>query len=472
MVISDIKKSVITGGVPGQFSADVRSYTNEYPYGMEQPGRWWDSSLTYRWGYNWMECDAEVSGTGDHYTSYFRQYDPRVARWWSNDPVTFPGESPYVAMAGNPIALSDASGAEPGGGGDDKSGGTTGGSSAYEGSTGTTGDGSSSGNGGIINPFSLSGPLGGGALDAYTAIHATNIMRTENFTIQSGGQKGQTLHIPLGPKEITGFTLNGISYSARLERNGKGLWQFAGFYTASGKKYAPLSYPSNIATIAPKTTHWTEALRDGLSAANDYLPGPGTAAYMVFDLIDAGHILVTARTSSMPSHLWGEIVNSRDETTAGIKWLGVLDGGLTSIEGASIQSMTPLNKVPWTSWNDYPKVLATNSSTGLTEEYAEIGGRLYSSHAVERMQPSYMRYSTYGGGDGSMPQIMGRPNPWPLQEGQSPYEYGRGVPPVFVEQVIRNGNQVLQETLNYSTTLGSLQIITTQKGVVITVIIH
>jgi RHS repeat-associated protein len=121
MVISDIKKSIITGGVPGKFSADVRSYSNEYPYGMEQPGRWWDSSLTYRWGYNGMECDAEVSGTGDHYTSYFRQYDPRVARWWSNDPMTFPGESPYMAMDGNPVALSDPMGAEPGDGGETQS---------------------------------------------------------------------------------------------------------------------------------------------------------------------------------------------------------------------------------------------------------------------------------------------------------------------------------------------------------------
>src|SRR5690606_25564782 len=36
-----------------------------------------------------------------------RQYDPRVGRWWSNDPVTFPGRSPYEAMASNPIGMAD-----------------------------------------------------------------------------------------------------------------------------------------------------------------------------------------------------------------------------------------------------------------------------------------------------------------------------------------------------------------------------
>lgn len=49
MVVSDIKRSIVTGGVPSKFFADVRQYTNAYPYGMAQPGRWWDSSLTFNW---------------------------------------------------------------------------------------------------------------------------------------------------------------------------------------------------------------------------------------------------------------------------------------------------------------------------------------------------------------------------------------------------------------------------------------
>lgn len=121
MVISDIKRSVITGGVPGKFFADVHSYMSPYPYGMPQPGRWWDSSLglnaktTYRYGFNGMETDPEVEGQPHaHLTTMFRQYDPRSARWWSNDPITHSWESPYAAMAGNPIALADPLGLEGG----------------------------------------------------------------------------------------------------------------------------------------------------------------------------------------------------------------------------------------------------------------------------------------------------------------------------------------------------------------------
>jgi RHS repeat-associated protein len=119
MVIGDIKRSVLSSGVPGNFFADVHSTMNAYPYGMPMPGRWWDSSLTidqrttYRWGYNGVEQDAEIEGQPHaHFSTQFRQYDPRVARWWSNDPIVHSWESPYAAMAGNPVALSDPVGLE------------------------------------------------------------------------------------------------------------------------------------------------------------------------------------------------------------------------------------------------------------------------------------------------------------------------------------------------------------------------
>lgn len=116
MVVSDLKRSVVSGGTPSQFFADVHSYVHPYPYGMPQPGRWWDSSLsstTYRYGFNGMETDPEVRDqAGNHFTTPFRQFDPRVARWWSNDPITHSWESPYAAMAGNPIALADPLGLE------------------------------------------------------------------------------------------------------------------------------------------------------------------------------------------------------------------------------------------------------------------------------------------------------------------------------------------------------------------------
>ena len=98
---------------PAPFLADVLSYTNPYPYGMPQPGR----SLThgrYRYGFNGVEQDGEIIGDGNRFSTLFRQYDPRLGRWWSNDPITHSWESPYAAMGGNPIHCRNALGLEPG----------------------------------------------------------------------------------------------------------------------------------------------------------------------------------------------------------------------------------------------------------------------------------------------------------------------------------------------------------------------
>ena len=112
-VLGDRKLTSTPGA--GNYYADVEAYTHQYPFGMPQPGRTWDgSSLAYRYGFNGMETDPEVKGeSGNHYTTYFRQYDPRVGRWWSRDPVTHPRESPYVAFHNNPALLADPLGNDP-----------------------------------------------------------------------------------------------------------------------------------------------------------------------------------------------------------------------------------------------------------------------------------------------------------------------------------------------------------------------
>lgn len=109
VVITDRLLSDVVGGTPGEFRADIVTYSNLYPYGMEQPGRYLDGA-GYRYGYNGMEHDSAVAG--DHYTTYFRQYDARLGRFWTLDPITHEGESPFAAVAGNPIMLADPSGAE------------------------------------------------------------------------------------------------------------------------------------------------------------------------------------------------------------------------------------------------------------------------------------------------------------------------------------------------------------------------
>ncbi|MEX1192883.1 MAG: RHS repeat-associated core domain-containing protein [Brumimicrobium sp.] len=97
-----------------------------YAFGMVQPGRSFNLSES-RHLFNGMEADAEVSGDGNSYTTEFRQYDPRLGRWKSLDPLMskYPNMYPYVAFNNNPIYFTDPLGLEgdpPKGGGDNTRG--------------------------------------------------------------------------------------------------------------------------------------------------------------------------------------------------------------------------------------------------------------------------------------------------------------------------------------------------------------
>jgi RHS repeat-associated protein len=65
------------------------------------------SPAGYRYGYQGSEKDDEAKGAGNSYTTFFRQLDPRVGRWFSIDPKMSAWESPYVSMGNNPINLND-----------------------------------------------------------------------------------------------------------------------------------------------------------------------------------------------------------------------------------------------------------------------------------------------------------------------------------------------------------------------------
>ncbi len=66
----------------------------------------------YSYGFNSMERDDEVKGQGNSYTTEFRQYDPRIARWTSLDPhmAKYPDMSPFVAFNNNPVYYIDPTG--------------------------------------------------------------------------------------------------------------------------------------------------------------------------------------------------------------------------------------------------------------------------------------------------------------------------------------------------------------------------
>jgi len=96
------------GGAPptGQvanLTADLKSVNNYYPGGMLMVGRQF-SSLDYHFGFNGVEKVNEVSGASNHYQFKFREYDPRVGRFWSVDPLfkIYPWNSTY-AFAENKV---------------------------------------------------------------------------------------------------------------------------------------------------------------------------------------------------------------------------------------------------------------------------------------------------------------------------------------------------------------------------------
>jgi RHS repeat-associated protein len=70
----------------------------------------------YRYGFNGMEKDDEVKGSGNSYDFGARMYDSRLARFLSIDPKQskFPWMSPYVFAANSPIRFVDVNGEGPG----------------------------------------------------------------------------------------------------------------------------------------------------------------------------------------------------------------------------------------------------------------------------------------------------------------------------------------------------------------------
>ncbi|HVA97329.1 MAG TPA: hypothetical protein VNG53_00425 [Bacteroidia bacterium] len=66
----------------------------------------------FRFGFNkGSEKDNEIYGTGNAYTTFLRELDPRLGgRWWSTDSKMKAFESPYVGFSDNPILFSDPKG--------------------------------------------------------------------------------------------------------------------------------------------------------------------------------------------------------------------------------------------------------------------------------------------------------------------------------------------------------------------------
>lgn len=76
---------------------------------MEMPGRTFTSEK-YRYGFNGMEKDDEIAGSGNNYDFGARIYDSRIGRWTSTDPLLKNYISPYNFSKNNPVIYLDPDG--------------------------------------------------------------------------------------------------------------------------------------------------------------------------------------------------------------------------------------------------------------------------------------------------------------------------------------------------------------------------
>lgn len=78
--------------------ADVLNSNDYYPFGMVMPGRSYQGSDGYRYGFQGQEQDPEVNGGRNSINYKYRMHDPRIGRFLSVDPLApdYPHNSPYA----------------------------------------------------------------------------------------------------------------------------------------------------------------------------------------------------------------------------------------------------------------------------------------------------------------------------------------------------------------------------------------
>ena len=93
-------------------TAQILSYANYLPFGMEMPGGSWSASNSkYRYGFNGKEKDTDFSNNYDY---GFRIYNANIAKFLSVDPLTdkYPFYTPYQFAGNKPIQFIDLDGLE------------------------------------------------------------------------------------------------------------------------------------------------------------------------------------------------------------------------------------------------------------------------------------------------------------------------------------------------------------------------
>ncbi|MCH8904185.1 MAG: hypothetical protein IIA45_09760 [Bacteroidetes bacterium] len=114
-VISDRKmpQDNPMNGLIDYYLADICSKTDYYAFGMLMPGRQMNPTI-YRYGFQEIEKDNEISGNGNSYSFQYRGYDSRLGRFKSVDPLKrfYPSNSPYNFSENRVIDGIDLEGSE------------------------------------------------------------------------------------------------------------------------------------------------------------------------------------------------------------------------------------------------------------------------------------------------------------------------------------------------------------------------
>ena len=79
---------------------------------MLLPNRHGSSNQDYIYGFNGMQKDDEIKGSGNSYDFGARMYDSRVGRWLTIDPManSYPDVNPYCFVLNSPIMFIDPNG--------------------------------------------------------------------------------------------------------------------------------------------------------------------------------------------------------------------------------------------------------------------------------------------------------------------------------------------------------------------------
>ncbi|WP_201586117.1 two-partner secretion domain-containing protein [Psychrobacter jeotgali] len=144
---------------------------------------------------------------------------------------------------------------------------------------------------------------------------------------------------------------------------------------------------------------------------------------------------------------------------------------VTNIAKSSAVKGATKNTLPWGTWSSYPKK-SFETPKG-PQDFALIGDRYYSSHAVGRMQPSNQRYSSGISSEEGLRYNTGTKG---MEPGILNYDgremiRGRSISPNNVEAVINNSKPIKQNNGNWKHTSGDVEVILSpDKKRVITII--